>query len=134
MPKVWSVLFFLACCACSASHAIEDSDCFFCHGDADFSKTMPDGSVKPLFVDESAYGNGLHAPLGCTGCHDDIKEVPHQEGLKPVNCGACHEDEANIYALSLHGKALAQGDPLAPSCADCHGKHDILSPQDIQSK
>jgi predicted CXXCH cytochrome family protein len=33
----------------------------------------------------------------------------------------------------LHGQAAARGDELAPSCADCHGTHDILSHLDQRS-
>ncbi len=113
--------------------ALEDEDCYFCHGDKGFSKTKPDGTVVPLYVDRDVVSNSLHGPLGCTFCHSDIKELPHPEGLKPVNCAGCHQAEAEIYAGSLHGKKLAAGDPLAPTCGDCHGKHDLKKPSDPAS-
>ena len=50
--------------------------------------------------------------------------------LKKVDCGACHEAEAKQHAASLHGKAMKRGDSLAPTCASCHGMHDIRAVKD----
>ncbi len=113
--------------------AIEDEDCYFCHGDKDFSKKNPDGTDHSLYVDRDVVASSMHGPMGCTFCHSDITEVPHPEGLKKVNCAGCHEAEADIYAKSLHGQKQAAGDPLAPSCADCHGRHDLRAPSDPKS-
>lgn len=109
----------------SAPAPIENDMCFTCHDDVQASKTLPDGGTLSLYVAKEPFEKSLHAPLGCVGCHTDIKEVPHAEKLKPVDCGACHSDELDVYKNSLHGQAMAKGDALAPSCADCHGKHDI---------
>ena len=113
--------------------ALEDEECYFCHGDKGYSKTKPNGTVLSLYVDRDVVNNSLHGPLGCTFCHSDVKELPHPEGLKPVNCAGCHEEQAKVYAQSLHGKKLAAGDPLAPSCPDCHGTHDIKRSNDPAS-
>jgi cytochrome b subunit of formate dehydrogenase len=122
---------FMGLCLSGAlpAHAIEDGDCLLCHGNADFSVKNADGTVRSLYVDKDLFAKSVHGEAGCTLCHSDIKELPHPEKLKPVNCAECHDAEAKLYAESLHGKALAHGDPLAPACADCHGKHDILSPK-----
>jgi predicted CXXCH cytochrome family protein len=116
-----------------ACFAQDDEECYFCHGEKDFSKKNDDGTTVPLYVDRDEVSNSLHGPLGCVFCHSDITELPHPPGLKPVNCGGCHESEAELYASSLHGKKLAEGDPLAPACSDCHGKHDIKSTSDPAS-
>ena len=65
-------------------------------------------------------------------CHADLegKELPHDAPLKKVDCGACHEAETKQHAASLHGKAMKRGDALAPTCASCHGMHDIRAAKD----
>jgi predicted CXXCH cytochrome family protein len=42
----------------------------------------------------------------------------------------CHDDRAEEHERSLHGKAATRGDEMAPTCADCHGTHEILSHTD----
>jgi hypothetical protein len=44
-----------------------------------------------------------------------------------VVCGNCHADQQTQHAESLHGKAARKGDALAPSCATCHGAHNVLA-------
>lgn len=110
-----------------------DDDCMLCHNDSTLTKQLPDGQTISLFVDPNTYASGVHAGLGCVACHDDITEVPHAEDLKDVNCAACHEQEAEVYAKSLHGIAVQNQDPLAPKCSDCHTAHDIRSPDDPKS-
>ncbi|HOV74007.1 MAG TPA: cytochrome c3 family protein [Candidatus Hydrogenedentes bacterium] len=125
--RIFQGLAVAAClCVSFQAAAIEDEECYFCHGEQDFAGTNADGSPRPLHVEQEVFSKSAHGAGGCTLCHDDIKEVPHPEKLKPVDCAGCHDAEAKIYAESLHGHALAQGDPLAPACTDCHGKHDIL--------
>ena len=45
----------------------------------------------------------------------------------------CHAPQARDHARSLHGRAEALGEELAPSCVTCHGDHDILSHRDPAS-
>jgi predicted CXXCH cytochrome family protein len=94
--------------------------------------------------------------LGCVGCHKGDPRDPtanaHSKALGfdphpteaeiPKICGGCHSDanfmrrinsrlgvgQAALYNLSLHGRLAAAGDDNAPTCATCHGKHDIVSP------
>jgi cytochrome b subunit of formate dehydrogenase len=106
--------------------AQEDEDCFMCHGEADISKELEDGSHISLYVDQAIYEHSIHADMGCVGCHEDIEEVPHDENLKHVECGNCHDDVAEEYNESLHGVELRNGDPDVALCDDCHGKHNIL--------
>lgn len=123
-------LLFLAGSWCAA---VEDSECFACHGEKDFAVKKPDGQTLSLYIDKDVVDQSMHGPLGCTACHSDITEVPHPEGLKKVNCSECHKEQGDVYAQSTHGKKLAEGDPLAPVCADCHGKHDIKPMDDPTS-
>lgn len=114
--------------------AQEDADCFICHNDPNVVKDLPDGTSKSVYIDEKAYADNIHQGIGCVACHTDITELPHADSLKPVDCGSCHEEEAKIYARSLHGKAVENKDALAPSCADCHTAHAIRSPNDPKSQ
>lgn len=114
---------------------LEDASCFFCHEtDSGLTRTLPDGTEQPLTVDRAGWEASIHASLGCIGCHSDIAEVPHPEDLETVDCGNCHGEEAEVYAKSLHGQAVANNDPLAPACWDCHGIHDIRPMADPASR
>jgi hypothetical protein len=125
-------LFFTA--ACSRSLAQENSDCFGCHNDRSLTGTKK-GKTISVFVDEKGFGSSIHNSLTCISCHSDLegKELPHAEDLQPVNCGNCHQGEQDSHNKSLHGKAVAKGDPLAPRCVDCHGVHNILSAKNFNS-
>src|SRR5512136_1198573 len=115
----------------AVSRAQENSDCLGCHSDRSLSGTRK-GKQISVFVDEKKFTGSMHGSLTCISCHTDLegKELPHEEDLKPVSCGQCHDKEEKLHASSLHGMAVSRGDPLAPSCSDCHGTHDILSAKD----
>ncbi len=89
----------------------------------------------------------------CTSCHGSPHEIqPKTSTQSRVNhfnvvktCGACHEDKAltekykfsplvmERYLESFHGRKLALGHTGAPSCASCHGAHDVKSQKDPAS-
>jgi hypothetical protein len=114
--------------------AQENADCLECHSDRSLTGERK-GHTFSVFVDEKRIAASAHASLKCTGCHADLegKELPHEGAVAPVNCGACHEDIQALHSKSLHGQAVARGDPLAPRCKDCHGTHDILPVRDSRS-
>jgi cytochrome b subunit of formate dehydrogenase len=70
--------------------------------------------------------------MACVDCHKDLAGIRrrHADDLEIVDCGGCHKSQAVAHKNSLHGAAAANDDPHAPSCADCHGKHDVLSASD----
>src|SRR5512142_2853546 len=107
--------------------AQENDQCFACHGEKSFTAERG-GRTVSLFVDPKKFSGSVHAGLTCTSCHADLegKELPHDAPLAHVQCGSCHDSEQKQHAESLHGKALAHGDKLAPDCKDCHGMHDII--------
>jgi cytochrome b subunit of formate dehydrogenase len=41
-------------------------------------------------------------------------------------CGRCHEDEADTFFDTIHGKSSRLGHAKAAKCYDCHGTHGIL--------
>ncbi|MBE0558191.1 MAG: hypothetical protein IH628_13245, partial [Proteobacteria bacterium] len=118
----------------SLALAQETGDCLMCHGDRELT-TEKRGRTVSLFVGESTFSASVHADLGCISCHADLegKEFPHEEPPAEVRCGACHTDIEALHAKSLHGKAIARGDQLAPHCKECHGAHDIIPVNDPRS-
>jgi formate dehydrogenase gamma subunit len=107
-----------------AAWSVEDADCFLCHNEPGATGTDANGETIPLYIDEEVYSFSVHGSIGCVSCHEDIAELPHPDELQPVNCGTCHE-ESEIYAQSLHGIELSNGDKDVSGCVDCHGVHDI---------
>ncbi len=108
--------------------AQSDEECAMCHSDKSLRSTRK--SVHSLFVDQKKFGGSIHASVGCVGCHADISEVPHEERVKPAQCGSCHDTQQTLYSECLHGRARARGDRLAPSCSTCHGSHEIRRVKD----
>lgn len=82
-----------------------------------------------------ALARSIHGGLECVVCHQDlaVEEFPHAEKAAPVDCSMCHDRQAAEHDRSLHGRAAARGDALAPSCAHCHGSHLILRHDDPSS-
>jgi hypothetical protein len=117
---------FLAAAAASAP-AQEDADCMLCHGERSATGTRR-GRTISIFVDAKKHGRSIHAATGCVGCHADLAgaEFPHAEEPARVECGTCHTAVLEIEKGSLHAVAEGKGDPLAPTCVSCHGKHDIV--------
>jgi hypothetical protein len=114
--------------------AQENSDCLGCHADKGLTGTR-DGKTISVCVEEGKFSKSIHGSLTCVSCHADLekKELPHEPGVKRVDCGSCHSTEQQQHAKSLHGQAIARGDQLAPRCYDCHGTHDIRSVKDKES-
>ncbi|UCF20796.1 MAG: cytochrome b/b6 domain-containing protein [Gemmatimonadota bacterium] len=87
-------------------------------------------NADQLVVDPEELAGSVHGALGisCVMCHQDLQgsEFPHAAELEPPDCGNCHGSVDRTYQESVHGYALARGNPRAPTCANCHGSHDIL--------
>jgi len=105
--------------------AQSNQDCLECHGDPEFTGENEQGKEVSLYVSVDSLKNSVHAGLSCTDCHSDVKESPHEERPKKVSCAQCHDDIYQDYARGAHGKAFLKGDKDAPSCANCHGSHNI---------
>ncbi|HSQ74606.1 MAG TPA: cytochrome b/b6 domain-containing protein, partial [Bacteroidota bacterium] len=91
-------------------------------------------------VHGQAIAHGNDAAATCTDCHTshDMKKGsnPKSSVAKQniaTTCAACHGDIKEQYDVSIHGKALANGVGASPTCTDCHGEHNILSPSDARS-
>jgi predicted CXXCH cytochrome family protein len=105
-------------------HAERGFGCVNCHGG------------DPAAADKErakAPGTGFRgAPRGaaqvavCASCHSDAelmrRFVPRQR-----------VDQAAEYAVSVHGRRLAEGDTRVATCASCHGAHGIRVASDARS-
>jgi cytochrome b subunit of formate dehydrogenase len=119
----------------SPALAQEDSRCLKCHDDPELTSYRGDTEIS-AYVTAESIASSVHAGTACVECHADLagsKRRRHAEDLDLVDCSDCHRREAGAHRRSLHGASAAQGDPMAPSCADCHGKHDILSSSDADA-
>ncbi len=126
-----ALLVFIAACLAISTTAFAKDDCYSCHGQ----------KGTRGFVDRAAFEQSVHGHLVCTKCHLDISGYPHGKPSK-VNCGICHflgsegapKEQAQQYKLSVHGKAAAAGNNMAPTCQTCHGSHYIYRSSDARSK
>jgi cytochrome b subunit of formate dehydrogenase len=112
--------------------AQDNQTCLMCHGNPSMFQGRPDAAqlvVRPEVFDASAHGA---VGMQCVMCHAGLT-FPHPEEVPPVDCDPCHRTQADEHNLSLHGQAADRNDPLAPSCVDCHGTHDIRSHTDPRS-
>ena len=128
------VLLLVAMAAAPAARAQDNDTCLACHSDKSLTTTRA-GHTVSVFVDGKRFGGSIHGSLACINCHADLdgKELPHSTPLAKVNCGACHSAEYDQHSKSLHGRAVARGDSLAPRCVTCHGNHDIVPVKDPRS-
>jgi predicted CXXCH cytochrome family protein len=49
-------------------------------------------------------------------------------------CAKCHKQKSLEVADSAHTRIMAQGNRFAPVCVDCHGSHDVTSPNEPRTK
>jgi formate dehydrogenase gamma subunit len=132
-----------------AASAHRTNSCISCH--ADLTENHPDDNLAAKPVDcrqcherqSESYGASVHGlalnagradSATCQDCHDSHEIVPPISPLSPLHvsrqaetCGGCHDQEAQDFAASIHGKALAAGVRDAPGCTDCHFEHKIRS-------
>ncbi|HEX9167077.1 MAG TPA: hypothetical protein VF862_14285, partial [Gemmatimonadales bacterium] len=134
VPGVLLALLLTALGGSSPALAQEDAECIACHEDRSATGTRA-GKTISVFVNQKVLSGSSHKEVPCVGCHADVegKELPHADDLAPVNCGSCHADLEALHAKSLHGRAIARGDALAPRCTTCHGGHGVLPKRNPQS-
>ena len=99
------------------------NSCSECHGD------VYDEFVHGMHTQELVSGN-LQAPV-CSDCHGShyVQEVSRASFSD--TCGDCHAAIYTSFQSSVHGASHEWVEPEdAPTCADCHGVHDIIGPRD----
>ncbi len=135
MKKYILTAAFIFSAALLNAQSKEDQVCLDCHGD----KTLiaeRNGKKVSMFVNGKEFAGSVHKDISCIGCHSDVNpdDLPHSENLAKVQCSTCHEQAVMHFERSLHGQALKKGKFLAPTCASCHGKHNILKSKNPKSQ
>ncbi len=115
------------------------SRCYDCH----LNPSPPQGTDRGPLIDESVFKASVHGSQRCENCHRSVISLPHEKDLPPVSCTDCHRVDNTVgapklrsyreYEQSVHGRLVAEGDPRAPRCQNCHGDHDILKPAESAS-
>jgi predicted CXXCH cytochrome family protein len=114
---------FIALAVASQGYA-QATDCLSCHGDAG----MQDGAGHSISVDAQKFHLSIHGSLECGNCHADIKEYPHPDKVKHVDCSTCHAEQAAKLVGSVHA------DGADHPCTSCHGDaHSIFPKSDPKS-
>jgi hypothetical protein len=131
---------------------IENRRCLMCHGQVNIATLDPgerrtmiaatgplDPTAPPkrpnLYIAPGALVDSVHANTPCADCHRGAAQLPHAQHLGPAECdGTCHAKQAPVYRQSTHAAAAAKGNPMAPTCATCHGGHNILPKTDPRSR
>ncbi|MCU0914523.1 MAG: cytochrome b/b6 domain-containing protein [Planctomycetes bacterium] len=118
-------------------YATDAENCLMCHRFRGLARVDKGGNYRLFYVDETLFQRGPHARVNCTGCHADIKKIPH-DNAQPVDClRSCHIEEPtreiiftheNVQTVigdSVHAPVDANGVARehaedAPRCKDCH--------------
>jgi cytochrome b subunit of formate dehydrogenase len=80
-----------------------------------------------LLVHPERFADGPHAKVRCVECHTDADRLPHASKLNLATCATeCHKPAWEAYESGEHRKAADAGNAKAPTCASCHGGHEIL--------
>ena len=110
--------------------------CLDCHSKPDLGTIVVNDVRKSLTVTRDMLHDSVHSRLDCTACHAGFKAREHTaaekdgwyEQAKLTACSDCHADQFTMYSGSFHGDlVIGEHDRRAPSCADCHGSHGIIS-------
>ncbi|BAX79136.1 hypothetical protein [Labilibaculum antarcticum] len=139
LPKmkrfIVAIICLLGILSSTGLFAQEDDVCMMCHDDPYLTKEV-NGKAQSVWVDLPIITNSIHGKVTCIECHPEaaVEDWPHPETMQPVNCGNCHEQAADKYNRGIHGKAHRKQARYAPDCKECHGKHDILSHTNINSR
>jgi predicted CXXCH cytochrome family protein len=146
------------CVDCHTAHTVKDPDiskqeialvCQQCH--ADVYENYKHSVHGAALLDE-----GITDVPVCVDCHENHDNTgPDDQGyvlFSPQICADCHADEELMskygintdvfenYVADFHGTTVVIFENVAPDqetnkpvCIDCHGVHDILSPDDENS-
>jgi len=115
--------------------AQSNDDCLMCHEDATMTAKWQ-GTTISLYVNKANLAKSVHKNVLCASCHKDaaVKEFPHPENLKAVDCGSCHAGYQQLVNNDVHHKLLNLSAAKAPTCKICHGTHEIVKPSLIANK
>ena len=125
--------------------AAQEKLCLSCHLDNPDVRARTSPTAKFIAsYQESVHGRALDSgnarAANCVDCHGSHQMKKGLDPTSQVNkihipetCGKCHTSEAGEFAQSVHGMAVAKGNPDAPVCTNCHGEHNIYKHDDPRS-
>lgn len=143
-----------SCAGCHAPHATlpaEDPDswvhvsrqpetCGACHEDVvsawddRHAAALPELARPGAAVPDGATSAEPPACSACHGAHGMLAPShDHFDQDMVERCATCHEDYADTYFGTYHGKATALGSVIAATCDHCHGAHAIFPADDPRS-
>jgi cytochrome b subunit of formate dehydrogenase len=114
---------------------VSSEECLKCHSDPDLKMTRNDELVS-LCVDTLELRVSDHKGKTCVQCHTGTSphfKRPCETVINQVDCSICHNEVVETFATGIHGMLAQRGDPQAPTCIDCHGKHGIRDHRDPNS-
>lgn len=126
-----------------------DAYCLLCHTKPDQVWTLPSGETLSVTIDPTVLAQSVHgesAPegaLACADCHTDFRYPHRATGGQTIRefqierfatCRNCHEEQYTRAQDSVHGAFLREGRLEAATCVDCHGGHDIQSPNEPRQR
>ncbi len=116
------------------SESFPDSKCLSCHENENLVKVV-DGDTLSLYVNSKDIEHSAHQTTQCIKCHTTVNKSrnPVCLNIGKVDCAMCHAQEVADYETSMHAQEAAKGNAVAPYCTDCHGTHDVLRLDDINS-
>jgi len=127
---------FLSFGTSNAQVITDDENCMMCHKYPGLTRVSDEGYLRLFYVDSERYTHSVHTKVKCSGCHADVKEIPHKEA-KRVDCATeCHIKESGSEKPFSHKKILADLQTSIhnpenkyvrakieedfPTCTDCH--------------
>ena len=114
---------------------VSDRECLECHSKPEI-KMVRDGEEISLYVDSLEMHDSIHRQKTCSQCHTGASphlSRPCSTVPDKVDCSICHNEVVATYATSTHGQLSDRGELQAPTCADCHGDHNIRERRDPKS-
>jgi predicted CXXCH cytochrome family protein len=129
----------------SAPDQETENYCLSCHNDPDASMVLPSGEEVSLYISPDDLKHSIHSPLGieCEACHTEIKTYPHPETnfqtareisqAYILSCNKCHSSIYEKAQDSIHAQIAAENSK-SPICTDCHGSHNIQTPDVPRSR
>lgn len=129
-------LLFYSSLSFAEEAVLDDENCSMCHKYPGLSRVNDEGYLRLFYINSHKFAQSLHTRVKCTGCHTDIKKIPHEDAKK-VDCSAeCHIEHPEtgekfshksvfkILEKSIHNpenpnvnKAIEED---FPKCTDCH--------------
>jgi len=141
-----------------SSGLVVTATCASCHGaHGELPPTDPRSSIhknnvagtcgKCHYGIQETFKKSIHWPgnvdtdrelPSCKDCHSSHtisrKDKPGFRLRMMDQCGRCHEEQAETFLDTFHGKVSRLGEEGAAECSDCHGTHDILPATDTRSR